>query len=250
MALDRVAVVTGAGTGIGKAAALALLKEGYHVALAGRRPEPLDAAVKESGAGQRALAVPTDVGSPDSVRALFAKVRESFGRLDVLFNNAGMGAPAIPMEDLTFEQWQNVVNANLTGSFLCAQEAIRIMKDQQPRGGRIINNGSISAHAPRPYSAPYTATKHAITGLTKSISLDGRKHDIACSQIDIGNAVTPLTERMAKGVPQANGEMKVEPRMDVNHVASAVVYMASLPLDANVQFMTIMATKMPFVGRG
>jgi len=250
MALDKVAVVTGAGTGIGKAVALALLKEGYHVALAGRRPEPLDTAVKESGAGSRALAVPTDVGSPDSVRALFAKVRESFGRLDVLFNNAGMGAPAIPMEDLTFEQWQNVVNANLTGSFLCAQEAIRIMKDQQPRGGRIINNGSISAHAPRPYSAPYTATKHAITGLTKSISLDGRKHDIACSQIDIGNAVTPLTERMTKGVPQANGEMKVEPRMDVNHVASAVVYMASLPLDTNVQFMTIMATKMPFVGRG
>jgi NAD(P)-dependent dehydrogenase (short-subunit alcohol dehydrogenase family) len=190
------------------------------------------------------------VGNPESVRALFAKVKEMFGRLDVLFNNAGIGAPAIPMEDLTFEQWQNVVNANLTGSFLCAQEAIRIMKDQDPKGGRIINNGSISAHAPRPYSVAYTATKHAITGLTKCISLDGRKHDIACSQIDIGNAVTPLTERMAKGVPQANGEMKVEPRMDVAHCASAVVYMAGLPLDANVQFMTIMATKMPFVGRG
>ena len=250
MARNKVAIVTGAGTGIGKAVALALLKEGYHVALAGRRPELLDATAKESGAGDRTLPIATNVGDPDSVRRLFAKVKEKLGRLDVLFNNAGMGAPAIPMEDLTFEQWQNVVNANLTGSFLCAQEAIRIMKAQDPRGGRIINNGSISAHAPRPFSAPYTATKHAITGLTKSISLDGRKHDIACSQIDIGNAATPMTERMTKGVPQANGETMVEPRMDVNHVAAAVLYMASLPLDANVQFMTIMATKMPFVGRG
>jgi NAD(P)-dependent dehydrogenase (short-subunit alcohol dehydrogenase family) len=248
--MKKVAVVTGAGTGIGKAAALALLEAGYHVALAGRRVEPLQEAVKESSAAERAMAVPTDVGNPESVRALFAKVKEMFGRLDVLFNNAGMGAPAIPMEDLTYEQWQNVVNANLTGSFLCAQEAIRIMKDQDPKGGRIINNGSISAHAPRPYSVAYTATKHAITGLTKCISLDGRKHDIACSQIDIGNAATPMTERMTKGVPQASGEVKVEPRMDVAHVASAVVYMASLPLDANVQFMTLMATKMPFVGRG
>jgi NAD(P)-dependent dehydrogenase (short-subunit alcohol dehydrogenase family) len=248
--LNKVAIVTGAGTGIGKASALALLKEGYHVALAARRLEPLQEAVKESGAGDRALAVATDVGRPESVKALFAHVKEKWGRLDVLFNNAGMGAPAIPMEDLSVEQWQNVVNANLTGSFLCAQEAIRIMKAQSPKGGRIINNGSISAHAPRPYSVAYTATKHAITGLTKCISLDGRKDDIACSQIDIGNAATPMTERMTKGVPQANGEVKVEPRMDVAHVASAIVYMASLPLDANVQFMTIMATKMPFVGRG
>jgi NAD(P)-dependent dehydrogenase (short-subunit alcohol dehydrogenase family) len=248
--VNKVAIVTGASTGIGKAVALALLKEGYQVALAARRMEMLQEAVQESGAGKRAIAVATDVANPHSVAALFARVKEIFGRLDVLFNNAGMGAPAIPMEDLTFEQWKAVVDANLTGSFLCAQEAIRIMKAQDPRGGRIINNGSISAHAPRPYSAPYTATKHAITGLTKSISLDGRKHDIACGQIDIGNAATPMTERMTKGVPQANGEVKVEPRMDVAHVASAVVYMASLPLDANVQFMTVMATKMPFVGRG
>jgi NAD(P)-dependent dehydrogenase (short-subunit alcohol dehydrogenase family) len=246
----KVAVVTGAGTGIGKAAALALLKEGYSVALAGRRPEPLEKAVAEAGAGARAIAVPTDVGNPESVRALFAKVKSTFGRLDVLFNNAGMGAPAIPMEDLTYEQWTAVVNANLTGAFLCTQEAIRIMKGQDPKGGRIINNGSISAHVPRPYSVAYTATKHAITGLTKSTSLDGRKNDIACSQIDIGNAATEMTERMVKGVPQPNGDMMVEPRMDVKHVASAIVYMASLPLDANVQFMTIMATKMPFIGRG
>jgi NAD(P)-dependent dehydrogenase (short-subunit alcohol dehydrogenase family) len=250
MALNKVAVVTGAGTGIGKAVALAFLKEGYHVALAGRRPEPLQETANESGAGNRALPVPTDVGDPASVRALFAKVKESFGRLDVLFNNAGRGAPAIPMEELTFDLWTAVVDANLTGSFLCAQEAIRLMKGQEPRGGRIINNGSISAHAPRPFSAPYTATKHAITGLTKSISLDGRAFDIACGQIEIGNAGSPLTERMTKGVPQANGEVKVEPRMDVGHVASAVLYMASLPLEANVQFMTVMATKMPFVGRG
>jgi NAD(P)-dependent dehydrogenase (short-subunit alcohol dehydrogenase family) len=251
MATSKVAVVTGAGTGIGKAAALALLKEGYSVALAGRRAELLEKAVADSGTGARAIAVPTDVGNPESVRALFAKVKSSFGgRLDVLFNNAGMGAPAIPMEDLTYEQWTAVVNANLTGAFLCTQEAIRIMKAQDPKGGRIINNGSISAHVPRPYSVAYTATKHAITGLTKSTSLDGRKHDIACSQIDIGNAATEMTDRMVKGVPQPNGEMMVEPRMDVKHVASAIVYMASLPLDANVQFMTIMATKMPFIGRG
>ena len=248
---SKVAVVTGAGTGIGKAVALALLKDGYAVALAGRRREPLEQAAKDAGpAAARTLVVPTDVGNPESVRNLFAQTRQKFGRLDLLFNNAGMGAPAIPMEDLSFEQWKAVVDANLTGSFLCAQEAIRIMKDQTPRGGRIINNGSISAHAPRPYSVAYTATKHAITGLTKCISLDGRKNDIACSQIDIGNAATELTERMAKGVPQANGTTMVEPRMDVAHVGSAVLYMANLPLDANVQFMTIMATKMPFVGRG
>src|SRR5579883_2832190 len=241
---SKVAVVTGASSGIGKASALALLKAGYGVALAGRRKDALEVAARESGAGDRALVVVADV------EALFAKVKEKFGRLDVLFNNAGTGAPGIPMEDLTYEQWKAVVDANLTGSFLCAQEAIKIMKAQTPKGGRIINNGSISAHVPRPYSAPYTATKHAITGLTKSIALDGRKHDIACSQIDIGNAATPMTERMTKGMPQANGETAVEPRMAVEHVASAVLYMASLPLDANVQFMTIMATKMPFIGRG
>ncbi len=249
--VGKVAVVTGAGTGIGKAVALAFLRAGYSVALAGRRREPLEQAVKDAeAAGERALAVPADVGDPASVRNLFARTKEKFGRLDVLFNNAGMGAPAIPMEDLTYEQWQAVVDANLTGSFLCAQEAIRIMKVQDPRGGRIINNGSISAHAPRPNSAPYSATKHAITGLTKCISLDGRKHDISCGQIDIGNAATEMTERMTKGVQQADGTVKVEPRMDVAHVASAVLYMASLPLDANVQFLTVMATKMPFVGRG
>jgi NAD(P)-dependent dehydrogenase (short-subunit alcohol dehydrogenase family) len=246
----RVAIVTGAGTGIGKAAALALVKEGYCVAFAGRRAEPLEKAVADSGAPERCLAVPTDVGKPDSVAALFARTKAKWGRLDVLFNNAGMGAPAMPMEDLPFEKWQDVVAANLTGTFLCCQEAVRIMKAQSPKGGRIINNGSISAHAPRPMSIAYTATKHAVTGLTKTISLDGRKHDIACSQIDIGNAATEMTDRMTKGVMQANGEMGIEPRMDVAHVASAVVYMASLPLDTNVQFMTIMATKMPFVGRG
>jgi NAD(P)-dependent dehydrogenase (short-subunit alcohol dehydrogenase family) len=246
----RVAIVTGAGTGIGKAAAQALVKAGYCVAFAGRRQELLDKAVAECGAPDRGLAIATDVGKPESVAALFAKTRAKWGRLDVLFNNAGMGAPAMPMEDLPFEKWQDVVAANLTGTFLCCQEAVRIMKAQSPKGGRIINNGSISAHAPRPMSIAYTATKHAVTGLTKTISLDGRKHDIACSQIDIGNAATEMTERMTKGVMQANGEMAVEPRMDVAHVASAVVYMASLPLDANVQFMTIMATKMPFVGRG
>ena len=247
----KTAIVTGAGTGIGKGVALALLGEGYSVVFAGRRQEPLEAAIAESGAGsQRALAVPTDVSDPASVKALFAKTKEVFGRLDVLFNNAGVGAPGINLEELSFEQWKKVVDINLTGSFLCTQEAFRMMKDQDPRGGRIINNGSISAHAPRPNSAPYTATKHAITGLTKSASLDGRKYDIACGQIDIGNAATDLAARMAKGVPQANGTIAVEPLMDVQHVARAVCYMASLPLDVNVQFLTVMATKMPFVGRG
>jgi len=247
----KCAVVTGAGTGIGKAAATALLQNGYRVAFAGRRREPLQAAIAEAKAASgQALAIPTNVADPASVAALFAEVKAKFGRLDVLFNNAGVGAPGVNMEELTFEQWKNVVDINLTGVFLCTQEAIRIMKDQSPRGGRIINNGSISAHAPRPNSAPYTATKHAVSGLTKSTSLDGRKYDIACSQIDIGNAHTDLAARMANGVPQANGQIAVEPLMDVAHVASAVVYMASLPLDANVQFMTIMATKMPFVGRG
>src|SRR5258706_2458746 len=249
-AKGKVALVTGASAGIGKASALALLREGYSVVLTARRRELLEQAIAESGAGDRALAVTADVGDPASVRELFAKAKEKFGRLDVLFNNAGMGAPAMPMEDLPFEKWQAVVAANLTGTFLCCQEAIRIMKAQDPKGGRIINNGSISAHAPRPMSIAYTATKHAITGITKTISLDGRKHDIACAQIDIGNAATEMTERMAKGVMQADGQMAVEPRMDVRHVASAVVYMASLPLEANVQFMTIIATKMPFVGRG
>jgi NAD(P)-dependent dehydrogenase (short-subunit alcohol dehydrogenase family) len=247
----KCAVVTGAGTGIGKAAATALLHDGYRVAFAGRRREPLEAAIAEARVpADQALAVPTNVADPASVAALFAEVKAAFGRLDVLFNNAGVGAPGVNVEDLPFEQWKNVVDINLTGVFLCTQEAIRIMKDQSPRGGRIINNGSISAHAPRPNSAPYTATKHAVTGLTKSTSLDGRKYDIACSQIDIGNAHTDLAARMASGVPQANGQIAVEPLMDVAHVASAIVYMASLPLDANVQFMTIMATKMPFVGRG
>jgi NAD(P)-dependent dehydrogenase (short-subunit alcohol dehydrogenase family) len=247
----KVAIVTGAGSGIGKATALALLKEGYSVALAGRRAAALEQAVKEAGdAASRALAVPTDVGDPASVRALFTKAKERFGRLDLLFNNAGQNAPGIPLEELTFEQWKSVVDANLTGAFLCTQEAFKIMKSQTPRGGRIINNGSISAHAPRPNSAPYTATKHAITGLTKSTSLDGRKYDIACGQIDIGNARTEMAERMAKGVPQADGSIKVEPLMDVAQVAATVVYMASLPLEANVQFVTVMATKMPFVGRG
>jgi NAD(P)-dependent dehydrogenase (short-subunit alcohol dehydrogenase family) len=249
-ASGRVAVVTGAGTGIGKAAALALLGEGYRVALAGRRRELLEKAAAESGAGERALVVPTDVADPGAVRALFAKTREAFGRLDVLFNNAGMGAPAVPLEDLTYEKWKQVVDVNLTGLFLCTQEAFRIMKSQDPPGGRIINNGSISAHTPRPNSAPYTATKHAVTGLTKSTALDGRKYDIACSQIDIGNARTELAARMAKGVLQADGTTAVEPLMDVEHVGRVVAYLAGLPLDVNVLFMTIMATKMPFVGRG
>ena len=249
--LTKVAVVTGAGTGIGKAVALALLKDGYRVALAGRRRELLEQAVKAAGAeAAPALVVPTDVSDPTAVRALFARTKEAFRRVDLLFNNAGVNAPGIPLEELTWEQWKAVVDINLTGAFLCTQEAFRIMKDQEPRGGRIINNGSISAHAPRPNSAPYTATKHAITGLTKSTALDGRKFDIACCQIDIGNAVTEMAARMAGGVPQADGSIRVEPMMDVEHVASAVRYMASLPLDANVQFMTIMATKMPFIGRG
>jgi len=245
----KVAVVTGAGTGIGRAVALALLREGYAVALAGRRLEPLQAVVAASSSDQ-SLAVATDVADPASVRALFDAVAQQFGRLDLLFNNAGVGAPAVPMDELSVEQWRAVVDINLTGSFLCAQQAMRLMKAQNPQGGRIINNGSISAHAPRPQSAPYTATKHAITGLTKSISLDGRPYDIACGQIDIGNAHTEMAERMARGVPQANGQMAVEPLMDVEHVAQAVVHMAALPLATNVQFMTIMATKMPFVGRG
>jgi NAD(P)-dependent dehydrogenase (short-subunit alcohol dehydrogenase family) len=247
----KIALVTGAGSGIGKAAALALLEDGYSVVLAGRRRDALDRTAKDAGAaGTRALVVPADLTSPDSVRALFAKTRATFGRLDVLFNNAGIGAPAVLLEDLTIEQWKAVVDVNLTGLFLCTQEAFRIMKAQTPRGGRIINNGSISAHAPRPNSAPYTATKHAVTGLTKAAALDGRKYDIACGQIDIGNAATELTERMATGVPQANGTVAVEPRMDVQHVGQAVRTMANLPLDANILFMTIMATKMPFTGRG
>ena len=247
---NKVAVVTGAGTGIGKASALALLKAGYCVTFAGRRAELLEQAVKESGAGERALAVKTDVSKPAEVEALFAKTKEKFGRVDVLFNNAGANAPGILFEDLTFEKWSSVVDVNMHGMFLCAQAAFRIMKDQNPRGGRIINNGSISAHAPRPDSAPYTCTKHAVTGLTKCISLDGRKYDIACGQIDIGNAMTELASRMSRGVKQANGEIAVEAMMDVREVADAVVHMSSLPLSTNIQFITIMATKMPFVGRG
>jgi len=243
---SKVAIVTGAGSGIGRAASMALDAAGFQVVLAGRRAAQLE----QTASSSKMLVVPTDVGNPDSVRTLFAKTKEVFGRLDVLFNNAGIGAPGVPMEELTYEQWNSVVQVNLTGAFLCAQEAIRMMKAQQPRGGRIINNGSISAHAPRPNSAPYTATKHAITGLTKSISLDGRNFDIACGQIDIGNAATELTERMAAGIIQPNGSTMVEPRMSLKHVADAVVYMANLPLEANVQFLTVMATKMPFVGRG
>jgi NAD(P)-dependent dehydrogenase (short-subunit alcohol dehydrogenase family) len=246
----RVAIVTGAGSGIGKAAALALLREGYRVSLAGRRRERLDETASESGAGERALVVPTDVADPAAVEALFARTRDAFGRLDVLFNNAGRSSPAVPLEDFSFEQWNRIVGVNLTGMFLCTQAAFRIMKSQDPRGGRIINNGSISAHTPRPNSAPYTATKHGVTGLTKSTALDGRKYDIACSQIDIGNAQTELAARMAKGVPQADGTIAAEPLMDVEHVARVILYLAGLPLDVNVLFMTIMATKMPFVGRG
>jgi NAD(P)-dependent dehydrogenase (short-subunit alcohol dehydrogenase family) len=252
MTNGKIALVTGAGSGIGRAVSLAFHAAGYCVVLTGRRAEKLEATVAAAASPSdgKLLVAPADVGKPESVRELFAKTVETFGRLDVLFNNAGSSAPGIPMEDLTFEQWSKVVSANLTGAFLCAQEAIRIMKAQTPRGGRIINNGSISAHAPRPNSAPYTATKHGLTGLTKCISLDGRKYDIACGQIDIGNAVTEMTDRMAAGVPQADGTRAVEPRMDVRHVAEAVLYMANLPLEANVQFMTVMATKMPFVGRG
>lgn len=249
---QKVALVTGAGTGIGKACALALMKDGWAMVLAGRRRDKLEEVAAEGKAtGMPSLVVPADVGNPESVRALFAKVKETFGRLDLLFNNAGTGAPGIPMEDLTYEQWMTVVNANLTGVFLCTQEAIKIMKTQTPMGGRIINNGSISAHVPRPNSAPYTATKHAVTGLTKCTALDGRKYNIACGQIDIGNALTELAARMAKGVPQANGTIAVEPLMDVQDVARAVVYMASLPPEANVLNLTVMATKMPsYVGRG
>jgi NAD(P)-dependent dehydrogenase (short-subunit alcohol dehydrogenase family) len=248
---DKVAIVTGAGTGIGKEVAIALAQEGYALVLAGRRKEPLEAtaaAVEDSGA--TILIVPSDVSQEASVKALFEATRERFGRLDLLFNNAGVGARAIPLEELAFEQWKKVIDINLNGAFLCTQEAFRTMKAQQPPGGRIINNGSISAHAPRPNSAPYTASKHGMTGLTKATSLDGRKYNIACGQIDIGNAATEMTARMGQGVPQANGSVEVEPTFDAVHVARAVVYMASLPLDANVQFMTVMATRMPFVGRG
>lgn len=251
MTTSKVALVTGAGTGIGKASAIALARAGYNVVLAGRRLEPLqNAATEVEKHGVRAAAVATDVGDHAQVKALFGKIRQAFGRLDLLFNNAGMGTPPMPLEDLSFEQWKAVVDVNLTGPFLCTQEAFRIMKDQTPRGGRIINNGSISAYAPRPFSAPYTSTKHAISGLTRASSLDGRAYDIAVGQIDIGNAATEMTERMKAGILQPDGSTRVEPRMDVEHVANAVVHMASLPLDANVLFMTVMATKMPFVGRG
>ena len=247
----KTAVVTGAGTGIGRASALALLKAGYHVALVGRRAEPLAETQRMAGElAANTLAIPTDVSDEASVRALFAKVRETWGRLDVLFNNAGRGAPAVPIEELPLDTWRDVVNVNLHGMFMCAQQAIMIMKDQSPQGGRIINNGSISAHAPRPYSIAYTATKHAVTGLTKSISLDCRQYRIACGQIDVGNAATEMTERMANGVLQPDGSTRVEPRMDVNHVAQAIVQMSELPLESNVLFMTIMATNMPFLGRG
>jgi len=246
----KVALVTGGGSGIGKASALALAEEGFAVVVAGRRPEPLQAVVNEIESKQgRALGVPTDVGQPDSVRALFAKTKETYGRLDVLFNNAGFGA-AGPIEELSYERWKGVIDSILNGSFLCTQEAFKIMKDQKPMGGRIINNGSISAHVPRPDSAAYTSAKHAITGLTKSTSLDGRKYDIACGQIDVGNALTEMTQRMTRGVPQANGAVVVEPTMDVQNVARAVVFMATVTPEANVQFLTVMATKMPFVGRG
>ncbi len=248
--MSKIAIVTGAGTGIGKAAALALLKDGWHVALAGRRAEPLEAVAAESGAGPRAVAVPTDVADPQAVRALFDRVVQAFGRVDLLFNNAGVNAPGVPLDELTIEQWKNVVDINLNGMFYCIQHAFRVMKAQDPKGGRIINNGSISAHTPRPNSIAYTATKHAVMGLTKTASLDGRKHDIAVGQIDVGNAGTEMAMRMAKGVPQANGEIAVEPLMDVNIVGQSVLYMANLPLEANVMFHTVMATKMPFAGRG
>ncbi len=251
MPSPKIALITGAGTGVGKAAALALAKEGFSVVLTGRRKELLEEVATEAQKlGAKTLVVPADVGDPAQVKALFAKTKETFGRLDLLFNNAGMGAPAVPMEQLPFETWKAVVDVNLTGSFLCAQEAMRMMKEQKPQGGRIINNGSISAHAPRPNSVAYTSTKHAITGLTKCIALDGRPFDIACGQIDIGNALTPLAARMSQGVPQADGSVRPEPLMDVESVGRAIVYMATLPPDANALFVTVMATKMPFVGRG
>jgi NAD(P)-dependent dehydrogenase (short-subunit alcohol dehydrogenase family) len=247
----KVALITGAGSGIGRRTALALLQQGYSVVLAGRNRDALEATAQEAGTlGSQTLVVPTDVREPASVRQLFAKIKDTFGRLDLLFNNAGTVAPPLPLEELTHEQWNSVVATNLTGTFLCTQEAFRLMKGQTPQGGRIINNGSLSAHSPRPNSAPYTATKHAITGLTKSTALDGRKYNIACGQIDIGNAATAMAAKMQSGVPQANGSIEVEPTMDPEHAARAVVYMASLPLDANILFLTVMATKMPFVGRG
>jgi NAD(P)-dependent dehydrogenase (short-subunit alcohol dehydrogenase family) len=249
--MGRVALVTGAGTGIGRAVVVALAAAGYSVVLAGRRREPLEqTAAAAAVSGTTTLVVPSDVGDAAAVRRLFERTRETFGRLDLLFNNAGIAAPGVPIEDLSVDEWRAVVNVNLTGAFLCTREAVRLMKEQRPQGGRIVNNGSISAHAPRPNSAPYTATKHAITGLTKSTALDGRRYSIACGQIDIGNAATDLTAGMARGVSQADGSIAAEPRMDVQHAASAVVYMASLPLDVNVLFMTVMATNMPFVGRG
>lgn len=248
---DKVAIITGAGTGIGKHTTLAFLREGYSVALAGRREEPLQTTVAEASVDEsKTLIVPTDVSNPESVQNLFAQTKEKFGRLDILFNNAGVGSPRTPLEDLTYQQWQTVVSINFTGVFLCMQEAFKIMKDQDPRGGRIINNGSVSAHVPRPNSAPYTSTKHAVTGLTKSASLDGRKYDIAVGQIDIGNAATPMAARIKDGVQQANGTIEVEPTMDVENVAKTVLHMASLPLGANIQFVTVMATKMPYIGRG
>jgi NAD(P)-dependent dehydrogenase (short-subunit alcohol dehydrogenase family) len=250
MTARRVALITGAGSGIGRAAALALLQDGFHVALVGRRREKLEETAAESGAGDRALVLPADVTKQDQVKEAFARTREAWGRLDVLFNNAGMGAPAVPMEELTIEKFRQVVEVNLVGPFLCTQEAIRIMKAQDPRGGRIINNGSLSAHSPRPMSAAYTSSKHAVTGLTKCIALDGRAYDIAASQIDVGNALTDLTARMAQGVPQADGSVRAEPLMDVKHAGQAVLQIANLPLGVNVPFMTLMATNMPFVGRG
>ena len=251
MTAGRIALITGAGSGIGEACALALARAGWSLVLAGRRAEPLERVAKRiRSAGAEALTLPTDIADPAAIDRLFADAFKRFGRLDLLFNNAGCGAPPVPLEDLSLEAWRRVVDVNLTGAFLCTQRAFALMKAQAPRGGRIINNGSISAHAPRPMSVAYTATKHAITGLTRSTALDGRAHDIACGQIDIGNAATPLTAAMTRGVPQASGEVAAEPVMDVRHVADAVVYMAGLPLDANVQFMTMMATKMPFIGRG
>ena len=250
MTTSKVAIVTGGGSGVGRAAALALLRDGWNVVIAGRRPEPLQAVIEESKAGSRGLGMPTDVADPASVKALFDAAVKTFGRVDLLFNNAGVNAPGIPLEELSIEQWRNVVDINLNGMFFCIQQAFRVMKDQSPKGGRIINNGSISAHAPRPNSIAYTATKHSVTGLTKAASLDGRKYNIAVGQIDIGNAGTDMASRMARGVPQANGQIAIEPLMDVNTVGTSVLYMANLPLDTNVLFHTVMATQMPLVGRG